>query len=278
MRLLPIAILFFTLNLELFLSNNLNNTALLTPFGCIMISSILAIYSFSDNSMIKLCFINAIAKYLIYLALFFVNNRMLKFNYFLITNFNIFALGWSIACYKNQEVQKVTQSYFFSTVFKELLKPIYFVYVIFWYTKMFLYSSNYTNFNSILLSAFVIFTQIMAFKIVLDLYDILTDKNTFNIPVINKGGFKGKYSKIKSLISSLIPHYLFFLIAIILYYLNYNEEISNYLYHLLMTKVSQPNNIFIYNSIPLNQDTRYKMILFISIFVYNRINELIANK
>lgn len=267
MLLLPIAFLLLIINIEIYISDY--NIKCYTGISNVYLGTMLFFYYYSNNSVSRNCLYNV---YLV-LASYIINTILhgsYPFPYLAIILPFIIGMAWSMACNGNKEVEEIKKSYFFSSIIHDFLTPIYVVNIIFYYTKFGNRAIEEFNYNTILTGAFAITIHTRIGNLSILCYNYVKDLG-FSTEIVKRKGKMVKKSN--NFISEFLFAYSFGVFSMIVFYLNYNTQLGEYLYELLMNKVDHPNNIIIYNSIPSNSDVKYKTLIYIGYYAYAKLKD-----
>lgn len=207
-------------------------------------------------------------------------SSVIDFPYHLIIVGFIVFFGLILSGYTENLMNQFKKSYFFTNLLTQFFGPFNFTYEYYWF--LISYQLKYISIfeadtQSFLTLAFISravidYIVIDSPVIVAQWYRILfterkkaidTKKKKAKVEELTPEVAKyGVFDFIKGMIKSLI----FFSIMNFLFYLNFSSVLSSSMYDLLMKSVSHPHNLIIYNSLPLNPDTRYKIILLIGAY------------
>lgn len=270
MKLLPLAFLLISIYIEHYASNYSSNA--LNPFCNFMLGTIFYFYLNRPLSTTKICLIYIWSSSLSYLADYFIHNNKSDFPILSVILVNIYGVGWAMST-NQQDVNQLSKSYFFTNLIENCFENFHKINIIFWYCKNYLISTidsfnDGININSMLLSSAVLLVKSFGTSLTICGVNMIMEKFE---KTLKKDKNRITHSKIFT--KSVIRAFIFSFISIALFYVNYNTSLANYSYELLMTKVDAPNNIIIYNSVPLDPDSRFKILLLVEYYCYKRISE-----
>ncbi len=259
---LKLGLLILSIFTEIFVSNNYNGL-LLSEF------STLLFYSF----MVSLLFITQLANFSIknitvFMLLLVIQSILSSISFYYTNDFNIlFSLFGLLLCIGNflsdvgsKDISIYKKSYFFTNLIENLIFPYIQCYLLFYHLKNILLK----NLNEINESVDVPSSSI----------DILLTFALIESPFILIKLYRKLFSKEKrpeSLFFHSVKSLIFITGFFVLFYVNYSKELSETLYSLLMTRISQPYNLVIYNSLPLISDARMKILLLTGLYVKNKL-------
>lgn len=185
-------------------------------------------------------------------------------------------------------------SYIFDNIIYEMISPISYTYIIYYYlienktsiTDNSIFSKNFIL--KLLLTSISLLIILEILNIVINSYKYLfqinknTNKNIGNKLVKENKKLNSSINIVKDKNSSffklliwyLIKSYFFVLILILVFIANFNNTLSIYLYNFLMTYIEQPMNIIVYNSLPLEPYVRFKLFTIIILYTKRKLIKL----
>lgn len=260
---LDLALLLSSIFMEIYDSNNLNKGLLTNSLTSCLNDTLIIfyfLYHFSEFKIriITVSFLNFFRIIIsFYLQSFFYDPLLkipvssLLLNLLVIVSLYFSKIG-------QIEVNYLKKSYVFNNLIFEFLLPLTYSYTIYYHMKAYInYSLNINDFNNILIDLIIAYVIIELPYVIATIYRKLRS-------------ISNKQSSI-SFASYIMKTFIFISLVYVLYIINYLPDLSNKIYSLLMNNISNPYNVIIYNSVPLNPDSRFRIIILILSFLKRKI-------
>lgn len=185
----------------------------------------------------------------------------------------ILLMSMGISGIKRKAVKFLKDSHFFSHLFTDYLFPILNTYF-FYYNRignkdliLGIYADGVVNVKGLLI-------------------EVLLCICIFEPPTVFSTIYKGLYSKsntqssdkkqpkvsiFSGVVRNLIKSAFYYLIVNLAFIINSNKYLLDSTYSIFMSSVSQPNNLIIYNSLPADSDSRFRILMFVALYIRRKL-------
>lgn len=200
----------------------------------------------------------------------FYDNKAALDSHILIFIF-ILLLALGLSGVKRKSVKTLKDSHFFSHFFSDYFFPILSSYF-FYYNR----NSNKDRILSIYADGTVDVQKL--------LIEVLLCMCIFEPPTVFMTIYRGIFSKTTSIsekkpktsifsqvIRSLAKSGVYYLFVNLAFIINSNKYLLDSTYSIFMRSVPQPNNLIIYNSLPADSDSRFRIMMFLALYIRRKL-------